>query len=88
MYAFGRAFILGVPEVSLMRFEGKIPRNRWHAVVTPVAVDSSADAAAARAERAAEEAELLADRADQLANRADAIADHAGQEFKTSLYKH
>ena len=90
MYAFGRAFILGVPEVSLMRFEGKIPRNRWHATVTPaaVAVDSSADAAAARAERAAEEAELLADRADQLANRADAIADQAGQKFKTSLYKH
>ena len=92
MYAFGRAFILSVPEVSLMRFEGKIPRGRWHAQVIPASAPaggvSDADAAAARAERAAEEAEMLADRADRLANRADAIADQAGQEFKRSLYKH
>jgi hypothetical protein len=90
MYAFGRAFILGVPEVSLMRFEGKIPRNRWHTnvVTTTTMVGSDADSAAARAEAAAEQAEMLADHADRLANRADAIADQAGQEFKSSLYKH
>jgi hypothetical protein len=91
MYAFGRAFILSVPEVSLMRFEGKIPRNRWHVVAAAAHANgtiSDADASAARAERAADEAEMLADRADQLANRADAIADQAGQDFKRSLYKH
>ena len=87
MYAFGRAFILGVPEVSLMRYEGKIPRDRWRDVVTVSAVGGDAESAAARAERAAEEAERLADEATRFADRADAIADQADQGFKQSLIK-
>lgn len=88
MYAFGRAFILGVPEVSLMRYEGKIPRDRWReTVVTVAGVGGDADSAAARAERAADEAERLADEATRFADRADAIADQADQGFKQSLIK-
>jgi hypothetical protein len=89
MYAFGRAFILNVPEVSLMRYEGKIPRNRWKTAVltTSATVGTDADSAAARAELAAEEAERLADQATRFADRAEAIADHAGQDFKRSLVK-
>lgn len=89
MYAFGRAFILNVPEVSLMRYEGRIPKNRWRATVVPaVAVGSDADDAAARAERAADDAERLADQATRFADQAEAVADHAGRDFKQSLVKH
>jgi len=85
MYAFSRAFILGVPEVSLLRYEGPIPLDRrWPAVVT---VAGDADSALARAERAAAEAEALADRADRFADRAEAIANQGASEFKQSLYK-
>jgi len=90
MYAFGRAFILNVPEVSLMRFEGKIPRNRWKSLVVPASASATltdADSAAARAEHAADEAERLADQATRFADRADAIADQGAQEFKRSLVK-
>lgn len=89
MYAFGRAFILNVPEVSLMRYEGKIPRSRWKTAEVAVATSgvSDADSAAARAELAAEEAERLADQATRFADRADAIAGQADQEFKSSLVK-
>lgn len=88
MYAFGRAFILGVPEVSLMRYEGPIPRERWReTVVTASAIGGDAESAAARAERAAEEAERLADEATRFADRADAIADQADQSFKRGLIK-
>jgi hypothetical protein len=89
MYAFGRAFILNFPEVSLMRFEGKIPRSRWKTAVVPAsaAVGTDADGAAARAEQAADEAERLADQATRFADRADAVVDQAGQDFKRSLVK-
>jgi hypothetical protein len=89
MYAFGRAFILGVPEVSLMRYEGRIPRDRWRETVVQVSAGSGGNAedAAARAERAAEEAERLADQATRFADRADAIADQADQGFKRALVK-
>jgi len=88
MYAFGRAFILSVPEVSLMRYEGPIPRDRWRET-TVVAYSGGGDAesAAARAERAADEAERLADEATRFADRADSIADQADQGFKQSLVK-
>jgi hypothetical protein len=88
MYAFGRAFILGVPEVSLMRYEGPIPPDRWRTATTTVSAPrGDAEAAALRAEQAAAEAEALADRADRYADRAEAIADQAGQDFKRSLFK-
>ena len=91
MYAFSRAFILDVPEVSLLRFEGKIPRDRWKTVAavqqTTYATGGDAEGAAARAERAADEAERLADQATRFADQADAIADQADQGFKRSLVK-
>ena len=89
MYAFSRAFILGVPEVSLLRYEGRIPRDRWRSttVVETTYAGGDAEGAAARAERAAEEAERLADQATRFADQADAIADRAGQDFKRSLVK-
>jgi len=90
MYAFARAFILGTPEISLLRFEGKIPVDRWKsATVVQQAAYSGGDAegAAARAERAADEAERLADQATRFADQADAIADQADQGFKRSLVK-
>lgn len=89
MYAFGRAFILNVPEISLMRYEGPIPPGRWKTTVqtTSTTVVGDADGALARAERAADEAERLADQADRFADRADAIANQADQEFKQSLVK-
>lgn len=91
MYAFSRAFILNVPEVSLLRFEGKIPRDRWKSVATvqqTTYAGTDADGAAARAERAAEDAERLADQATRYADQAEAIADQADQGFKQSLVKH
>jgi hypothetical protein len=90
MCAFARAFILNVPEVSLLRFEGKIPANRWRAtaaVQQAAYPGGDAEGAAARAERAAEEAERLADQATRFADQADAIADQADQSFKRSLVK-
>jgi hypothetical protein len=85
MYAFSRAYILGVPEVSLLRYEGPIPPERQWPAVVPVAGD--AESAAARAERAAAEAEALADRAERYADRAEAIADQGARDFTRSLYK-
>ncbi len=90
MYAFGRAFILGVPEVSLMRYEGPIPTDRWRTAAVVQATSylgGDAESAAARAERAADEAERLADQATRFADQADAVADQAGREFKSSLVK-
>lgn len=91
MYAFSRAFILNVPEVSLLRFEGKIPRDRWKSatlVQQTAYAGGDADSAAARAERAADDAERLADQATRYADQAEAIADQADQGFKQSLVKH
>lgn len=89
MFAFSRAFILDVPEVSLLRYEGKIPRDRWKSAAVQQAAYPAGDAesAAARAERAAEEAERLADQATRFADQADAIANQADQGFKRSLVK-
>lgn len=84
MYAFARAFILGVPEISLLRYEGPMPLDRLQvAVATP----GDAERAAQRAEQAAAEAEALADRAERDASRAEAIADQAGHDFKRTLLK-
>lgn len=90
MYAFSRAFILDVPEVSLLRFEGKIPRDRWKSTTAQQVTYAGGDAdnAAARAERAADDAERLADEATRYADQAESIADQADQGFKQSLVKH
>lgn len=86
MYAFSRAFILGVPEVSMLRYEGPIPADRQWPAVVPASM-GDAESAAARAERAAAEAEALADRAERLADRAEAIADQGARDFTRSLFK-
>ncbi len=84
MYAFSRAFILGVPEISLLRYEGPMPYDRLQIAALP----GDAERAAERAERAAAEAEALADRAERDASRAEAIADQAGRDFHRTLLKH
>jgi hypothetical protein len=76
--------------VSLLRFEGKIPRDRWKSTAVmqqTTYVGGDAESAAARAERAADEAERLADQATRFADQADAIANQADQGFKRSLVK-
>lgn len=83
MYVFGRSFILGNPEVSLLRHEGPIPAS-WLASRAPIDVDAEAR----RAEAAAARAESIADRAERLADRAEAIADAMAADFPRQLQKH
>ena len=69
VYVFGRAFILGEPEVSMLRHEGPIPEV-WLASRRPVDVEArirSAEEAAVRAEARAERAERIAEQAEQAA---------------------
>lgn len=82
MYVFGRAFILGNPEVSLLRHEGPIP-PQWLASHAPFDYEG----AARRAEEAADRAEATADRADRLADRAEAIADAMAADFPKHIQK-
>lgn len=82
MFVFGRAFILGNPQVSLLRHEGPIPAT-WLASRAPI----DAEAEAMRAEEAAARAEAIADRADRLADRAEAIADAMAADFPRQLQK-
>ena len=82
MFVFGRAFILGNPEVSLLRHEGPIPAS-WLASRAPVDVDAEA----IRAEEAAARAEVVASRAERLADRAEAIADSLAEDFPRQLQK-
>jgi hypothetical protein len=82
MYVFARAFVLGNPQVSLLRHEGPIPPH-WLASHAPIDVD----AAARRAEDAAARAEAVADRADRLADRSEAIADAMAADFPRRLQK-
>ena len=82
MYVFGRAFILGNPQISLLRHEGPIPAS-WLASRAPI----DADAEALRAEEAAARAEAVADRAERLADRAEAIADAMAADFPRRLQK-
>jgi hypothetical protein len=80
MYVFGRSFILGDPEVSLIRYEGPMPDRLW---VRPL----TAEEAALRAEQAAALAEAEAERAEQYADRAEADANRLKQDFHQSLRK-
>lgn len=82
MYVYGRAFILGNPQVSMLRHEGPIPAS-WLASRAPI----DADAEALRAEEAAARAEAVADRAERLADRAEAIADAMAADFPRRLQK-
>jgi len=82
MFVFGRAFILGNPQVSLLRHEGPIPAA-WLASRAPIDVEAEA----LRAEEAAARAEAIADRADRLADRAEAIADAMAADFPRQLQK-
>lgn len=82
MYVFGRAFVLGNPEISLLRHEGPIP-PQWLASRAPI----DYEAAARRAEEAAARAEQVANRADRLADRAEAIADAMAADFPKHIQK-
>ncbi|MDG2308146.1 MAG: hypothetical protein P8R42_26515 [Candidatus Binatia bacterium] len=82
MYVFARAFVLGNPQVSLLRHEGPIPPH-WLASHAPIDVD----AAARRAEHAAARAEAVAERAERLADRAESIADAMAADFPRRLQK-
>lgn len=83
MYVFGHAFILGNPQISLLRHEGPIPAA-WYASRAPI----DAEAEARRAEDAAARAESIAARAERLADRAEAIADAMAEDFPRQLQKH
>ncbi len=82
MYVFARAFVLGNPQVSLLRHEGPIPAQ-WLESRAPIDVD----AVALRAEDAAAKAEAVAQRAERLADRAEAIADAMAEDFPRHLQK-
>ena len=98
MYVFGRAFILGNPEVSHLRHEGPIPAT-WLASRRPAArspgAARSAEAAAPgleeeevrRAEASAARAEEWAAEVEALADRAEFIADSMAADFPERLRK-
>jgi hypothetical protein len=86
MFAFGRAFILGNPEVSLPRYEGRIPARMWQQ--GPSGLMPGAEQSAYRAEQAALHAEALANRSEQLADRAEIAADRVSRDFDRRLRKH
>lgn len=83
MFVYGRAFILGSPQVTILRHESRIPQGLWAAwsgdPATRKAQGAAAEAAAA-AEKSAEAAERTAD-------LAEAMADDAAAEFPKSLMK-
>ena len=83
MYVFGRAFILGNPEVTLLRHQGPIPES-WLARRRPVQTEADA---ARRADEAADRAEAIADRAERLADRAESIAYAMAADFPRQLRK-
>lgn len=86
MFAFARAFILDIPEVTMLRYQGPIPPGKF--AVAQVSIPENADADALRAERAAELAEARAEAAERNAQQAEAMARDASNEFKESLVKH
>ncbi|MBM4269849.1 MAG: hypothetical protein FJ144_25145 [Deltaproteobacteria bacterium] len=82
MYVFARAFILGNPQVSLLRHQGPIPEATL-ARMMPI----DAEAEALRAEQAAAEAEAMADRAERRADAAERAADMLAADFPRRLQK-
>ena len=88
MLVFGRAMILGNPQVSLLRHEGPIPPAKL-AMLTerPVPVGTSAADAARRAEEAAALAEDEAARAERYADSSESAANAADRSFLQQLVK-
>jgi hypothetical protein len=88
MFAYGRAFILGSPAVSLLRYEGPIPPELMATTFSaPLDPNLAAERAAQQAERAAADGEALADRATRFADRAEAATDKLDVDFKRSLIR-
>jgi hypothetical protein len=88
MLVFGRAMILGNPQVSLLRHEGPIPADKLAMLTTRVvAVGANADDAARRAEEAANLAESEADRAERSADSSESVADSLDRSFREKLVK-
>lgn len=88
MLVFGRAMILGNPQVSLLRHEGPIPPEKLAMLTAPVVpVGISAEDAARRAEEAALLAENEATRAEQSADDSERAASRLDRSFRRSLVK-
>jgi hypothetical protein len=89
MMVFSRAFILGNPNVSLLRHEGTIPADKLAMLtVGTVTTNGSASDAARRAEDAAALAESEAERAEGYAANSESAADGLDRSFRASLVKH
>jgi hypothetical protein len=86
MFVFGRAMILGSPQVSLLRHEGPIPPDKL-AMLTTRTIAVNAAAAADRAEVAAARAEEEAERAERYADGSEAAADGMDRSFRRALVK-
>lgn len=86
MYAFGRAFLLDLPQVALVRYQGPIPASK---LASPALSSrpAGAEEEALRAEQAAARAEELAEHAEREAARTEAIADAGQRDFRQSLLK-
>ena len=82
MFVYGRAFILGNPEISLLRHQGPIPAE-W----LERQEEDSATSAVERAERSAARAEAFADRIEGLAQRAEEASDELAADFPRRLSK-
>lgn len=83
MFVYGRAYVLGSPEITLLRHESRIPQGMWElwrGGPATRAATSAAQHAAAAAERSAEEAE-------RTARIAEAIAADAAADFPKRLMK-
>ena len=88
MLVFGRAMILGNPQVSLLRHEGPIPPEKMAMLTArPIPVGASAADAARRAEEAADLAESEASRAERFAVDSESAAAGMDQSFRRSLVK-
>ena len=88
MMVFGRAFVLDRPEISKLRYIGRIPPERWNQlVVRDQPWDLIADAAAERAEHAAAVADDAALRGEDAATRASSAGDAMASDFQRTLIK-
>lgn len=83
LFIFGRAYILGSPQITLLRHESRIPRATW----AMWGGGPSTRSARSAAERAADAAERSAEAAERTARLAEAMADDAAAEFPKKLMK-
>ena len=82
MFVYGRAFILGNPEVSMLRHQGPIPAEWLERQKT-----DPSTSAVQRAEQSAARAEAFADRIEGLAQRAEEASDQLAADFPRRLSK-